>query len=225
MPIVLGQCEQLTNSLNPYGIFIIDGQHRLAVITELLNFSPQNFTNIMIPIRIYKANDITDLKDHYRKINQNFEPHLMYDLNGEYKTLIDEFLRWLQSTYDKKFFKTSETTIRPFVSLKQMTTRLSTSPGLKRILNESNHNIDQCLKDMIDQCLKINQYYQQKKYTCFMNKQTENEARICESAYNKCLISSKPFYLGLKSDYIWIEDLFIKKNKLTVKIKHDYLLL
>lgn len=219
-PIILGHCSQLSSEKNKCGIFIVDGQHRLNVLLELIKFSPQNLEGVIISIRIYKANNLTDLQEYYIKINKNFAPHLLYDLDEIIKSIIDGIIQWIENTYDRGFFTTSLRANRPNMNIRQLRTELSNSKRLKEVIENCGENKVACVKGVCEKFSKYNQELSTKNYTFFMEKQTDAERVACFNAIKKCAESPKPLYLGLQRNYLWIDEA-LKPEKIKISFKQS----
>lgn len=200
-PIVFGYCEQ-GNHRNKYHMCVVDGNHRLNVLKELLHFSPVQLDGVDIPIRIFRAHTMEELRSYYVTINQNYVPHTPYDLDDTKKAICDGVTQWLRQQYDKCFFSPSEQPKRPNLSLKNLRMELSMSQPLRDIIEDHAGDVEHCVAHVCRQIDVFNRFLHNQDYVYFMKKQSTRERTACVNAHNKCRESEKPLYLGLLTDCV-----------------------
>jgi len=217
-PIVLDHCHTLANPINPEGIFIVDGNHRLNVLSELIKFTPRQLDNVILPIRIYQADSLMDLQQYYIKINKNYEPHLLYELDDLIKQVIDHIVAWFGNSFDVTFFSKSARPNRPNLTTKQLTAELSNSKRVRELIETCGGDAVGCAQSICDKFAAHNHMLSQNNFTFFMDNQTDKERASCFNAHKKCVLAAKPLYLGLLRNYFWIDEA-LKPERVKVVIK------
>lgn len=114
--ITFGCCPQLITRENPYGLAIIDGQHRLAVLGLIKQFAPETLLNQTILIKIYLTSHVSELREYFIRVNQNYVPVSEYFLDQHLALVIDRVIQWFSNEHGV-FFKSSNRPQRPFLSV------------------------------------------------------------------------------------------------------------
>lgn len=230
--ITLGFCAKMIKDDNPYGIGIVDGQHRMAVLRELQRFRPESLINEEIIVKIYNSPDSGKLYDYFVAINKNWEPVPLYNLNVQIRTVVDIVIHWMETTYDSYYFKDIRAphegeTHRPFMKLASIRDALSNCSLLSDIVNENADDTDKIGAIIIE---KISSYNRQ--VLAKMNPEdfatNENDGLTCRKAHTKIIERSEskkttPLYLGMIRYYNWIQRALEhtpqKPKKLTIQRK------
>jgi hypothetical protein len=148
-PIVLGHCHSKMTPDNPYGLAIVDGQHRLDVIKELYGDEKyrQDLQQVLCLVRIKKASTESELQQFFVTINKNWEPVPQYHLDVRMGFVIDGVLDMLRKNYPAHI--TTANVQRPQINLVSLKAQLSKSDKLREIINE-NENAEQCLSIVLN---------------------------------------------------------------------------
>jgi hypothetical protein len=88
-------------------IYILDGQHRLTAIKQIIDEQIEDIPNNNIQIMLINFNDLFEMKEHFKDINTNsqIEPIYTYFDNEIIKGTIMNIKLWLLDNYSKSFRK------------------------------------------------------------------------------------------------------------------------
>jgi hypothetical protein len=202
--ITLGCCPQLVTPINHCGLVVVDGQHRMACLRHINQFTPLNLFNHEIMVKVYHSEHRSDLREYFININRNHVPVSDYNLDNQLKMVIDAVINWFIKTYDPCFFRTSDHSNRPFMTIKNLREHLALSALLKDVVCRSDLNTDQKVKETCQHFLEYNKMLTHKNPEFFAEGPTDTKVYL--TSYKKCFNSPKPLYVGLIRHYTWIDD-------------------
>lgn len=201
--ITLGCCPQLITDNNPCGLVVVDGQHRLACLRHINQFTPLNLFNLEIMVKIYYSEHRSDLREYFININKNHVPVSDYNLDNQLKTVIDGIVEWFAKTYDPMFFRSSDHSNRPFMTTKNLREHLALSALLKDIVCRGDLTTEKKICMIGQHFVEYNKILAHKNPEYFA--EGPNDTRVYLKAHQKCLTSPKPLYFGLIKHYNWID--------------------
>lgn len=190
--------------------YILDGQHRITVISELCRWNPSYFENVDILVKIYNATSEKDLNSHFIQINQNYTPVSAYYIDVDVKTVIDSVIDKMVKFYGSWYFSTSEKPHRPHMSREMLKTALSTNELVKEHPDA----------DVIFNIIKnYNSFLSLQNHAFFMKSKSD---KTVLTAHHKCFQKQPPFYLGMLDMHKWINSA-IEQGARTL-LAHDSLI-
>lgn len=201
--ITCGKCDELITKNNPFGLKIIDGQHRRGVWEHINKFDHNQLINLEIIVKISTYESYDKMIEDFQLINDNWIPVSQYYLKHCIREAVDNVLVWFQKTYDKSLFKKSDNPYRPNLSIEEIKNKLSDSKCVNDIILYSNGNIQMSTQII---CSKIDKYNNKlKNYTPiqFKEKPTDRSQKLAE-LLNKCQNCEKQTFLGMIRNCGWI---------------------
>lgn len=202
--ITCGKCNDLITKNNPFGLKIIDGQHRRGVWEHINKFDHNQLINLEIIVKISTYDSYDKMIEDFQLINDNWIPVSKYYLKHCIRDVVDGVLIWFKETYDKSLFKNSNNPYRPNLSIEEIKNKLSNSEHVNDIIMSSNGNIQMSIQTI---CSKINNYNNiLKNYTPiqFKEKPTDRSTKLAELLC-KCQNCEKPTFLGMIRNCGWID--------------------
>lgn len=207
--ICLAKCPEI-------GLKILDGQHRLFVLSDLAHWHRERFTDAKIVVKIFTAQDEAEMYAHFVEINDNHMPVSKYYIDEDMKKIVDIIVRKLNSTYSSDFFTTAKTSHRPNISTEALPKELSSSQKVKEFVELSEDPFDKTADALFAIFKSYNDYLSRLSYAGFMKSASDNAVF---NAHKKCFEHKTPLYLGLYSGFEWIANAFEhNRKKIIVKI-------
>ena len=235
--IILGQCSKLVSDLNPYGLVIQDGQHRVACLELLCLHNRERFVfpvslwetgpeqMVKMTLKIKSAENLPKLKEYFRRVNRNTIPVAQYNLDDRIATIVDGVVGWMTGKYNE-YFRKSKSPHRPHLNEITLRDKLSDSLQLKNYLQEASSiefdNI--CIEQICQMIETYNDSLKSKSYLFFTKNIKGDEIETCKKAQLVCLKRKEVLYVGMYDDYRWIDGAFeytakLQKEKVAHKIK------
>lgn len=208
--------------------YVLDGQHRLSAIDMIYNKDERfrdYFSHQFMIIRIFRVATDEEAYHWFKILNKSTVPVSEAYLNPKLKQVADLIQDKFKSTYDQKFFKTSLKPHLPFINLEQFRNKLCDNSRFESLFHKDfNNNQDLQDETKINEIITnlanvIFNYF--KEYNTYIGKSKSigdftglsgNKSKTFETmqiAYNKCLESVRPCYLGLYPDLTFIDSTFI----------------
>lgn len=202
--ITCGKCDALITPNNPFGLKIIDGQHRRGVWEHINKFDHNQLINIEIIIKISTYDNYDKMVEDFQIINDNWVPVSKYYLKHCIREIVDGVLEWFIKTYEKSFFKKSDKPIRPHLSKEEIKNKLSNSERVNDIIEASNGNIQISIQNICSRLYNFNNILKNYTPIQFKEKPTDRSDKLLE-LFNKCHNCEKPTYFGMIRNCGWIE--------------------
>lgn len=111
---------------------------------------PHTLEGVVVPVRIYLAPTFSDLLGYYRKINKNYQPHTLYDLDDMTRIVVDGFIQWLEHNFDHCFFSKSVRPNRPNLSHTQIKDECSHSRRFKELIESCGGDTTRCIQQLCE---------------------------------------------------------------------------
>jgi hypothetical protein len=211
--IVLGHCDSPLQenkygfTANEYGLWIVDGQHRLEVLQVLKCIKNADLTGVTISVRIYKAASPEDLKAYYIKINKTMAPHSPYELIEKVTKVIDLVKKGYEDYYNKWFFSTSERAPRPKQSMARLKKELTSASPNSKLIQMIEHCTDTeaCAMEILDKFKRYNDTLSLVSYIKFGSNNSAAEQKRVFEMREECATHRPSLYLGLIPDFTWID--------------------
>lgn len=198
---------------------ILDGQHRLAVLSRILHFHPETLVNEEIFVKILVTDSEMEQREHFQAINRNYVPVPLYNIDETTRSVVDGVLRWFKVSFDGFFFRTSETgdVNRPFINLdgcgKNLRDWLSDNQTVKNIIGEKNGDVETSIQTICGKLERYNNVLKRRDSEYFM---VNDKDSVCNNAYNKCLGAKRQLFLGMRKNYALILEALLK-TVITIK--------
>lgn len=179
-------------------MYIIDGQHRFAAISELIKTGVLN--DFLIPVEVLLVQNDAEIQQNYHNINQSVPVPMHYHTPDE---LIDRVGEILLSKYPDGI-STKCRVNRPKISLDKL------KDGLLDKDNEKILSKFQTAEELVQAIENLNTRYSRKLFSTLSKdiaRGNKEQERILKKAYEKCRKDNKYMYLGLSKNVDWILEL------------------
>jgi hypothetical protein len=159
---VLGQCSCAEcTEINEYGIFIVDGQHRLSALKKLckeLNDVSLYDTTIDV-VFIQRQHEF--LRDKFRAMAQHCLPCEKYWYETPMQKVVNSIWGWFESDYGKLISKSQKTCQRPNINKKHLIEGYSASKYFKTVLKDCQGDTEKCAEQCIKNLKHFNKYLEE----------------------------------------------------------------
>jgi hypothetical protein len=203
--ITLGTCVEAITPKNPYGVGIIDGQHRTGVWGTILKFFPEQVLCQEILVKICTFPTYVEMKQYFDLMNINFVPVSNYNTHDTLRDVSDGVAEWVKNNTDKKLIKTSKNPHRPNISLGIVKDKISNNPKVQFILDHHNGNTAETIKIVIKKIHKYSKYLEnQSTNPINFKEKPQDSLKDLHEMIEICENLDKPTFLGMERDHGWI---------------------
>lgn len=205
--ISLAVCDEFKSPNNQLGIAILDGQHRLKVARELQGKLIECYgekvdlinQSVKVTVHLYIFNNLTEVREKFIQINENYVQVPPEHLNTKLKNVIDEIIKWIKNN-GSHYISNSLGCHRPQINIDRTRNKLQNNEIFK---NDVEH---MSIQDIIGKISRFNSIIRNQEYWYISVNISLSERNTIENAYDKC--RTYGFYLGMWKLDGWVDECF-----------------
>lgn len=219
--IILGKCPQAVTEHNPFGLRIVDGQHRRGAWVDINTYDPTSCAGQLTLVKICSYTTLIEMEEDFRIINDNWVPVNKYHLKVIVKDVVDGVVEWMKKTYSKSFFRPTEKPQRPHINLIQVCHALAENDRVLSLIDSTDNDILRIIKIICNRITKYNQILEDRiDEPSIFREKNESMKKILQRI-DKCLAADQPCFLGMESNCEWVGHALEIKDKPSTEEETD----